>query len=180
MVADNGAQMDHGKNFPLRGGKVLTLSVLSVGFADFVCISDDDVSQTVQHTFWEGGVRVVCWISSPLIPAARRGTVYTGMAHSSDWYMTLVEGVAGGTVESSGGMSGSFLCLITPMCSYLYGGLYGRMYERAHVIRYFPPLAPRSTAIGRGRGRPTASTSGRRCSPAVLITIGAVAHGYFV
>ena len=58
MVADNGAQMDHGKNWPLRGGK---------------------------HTFWEGGVRVVCWISSPLIPAARRGTIYTGIAHSSDW-----------------------------------------------------------------------------------------------
>ena len=92
MVADNGAQMDHGKNWPLRGGK---------------------------HTFWEGGVRVVCWISSPLIPAARRGTIYTGIAHSSDWvrsaarfqlrpmnlktktpadvqYVTLVEGVAGG------------------------------------------------------------------------------------
>ena len=62
MVADNGAQMDHGKNFPLRGGK---------------------------HTFWEGGVRVVCWISSPLMPPAQRGTVWTGMAHSSDWYCEL-------------------------------------------------------------------------------------------
>ena len=36
-------------------------------------------------------------------------------------------------------MQVSFLCLITPLCSYLYGGLYGGLYERAHIIRYFPP-----------------------------------------
>ena len=29
----------------------------------------------------------------------------------------------------------SFLCLITPLCSFLYGGLYGGLYERAHIIR---------------------------------------------
>ena len=34
----------------------------------------------------------------------------------------------------------SFLCLITPLCSYLYGGLYGGLYERADIIRYFPFL----------------------------------------
>jgi hypothetical protein len=34
-----------------------------------------------------------------------------------------------------------FLGLITPLCSYLYGGLCGGLYERAHIIRYFPPLA---------------------------------------
>jgi hypothetical protein len=37
----------------------------------------------------------------------------------------------------------SFLCLIMPLCSYLYGGLYGGLYERAHIIRYFPPLGAR-------------------------------------
>jgi hypothetical protein len=36
---------------------------------------------------------------------------------------------------------GSFLCLITPLRSYLYGGLYGGLYERAHIIRYFPAPA---------------------------------------
>jgi hypothetical protein len=46
------------------------------------------------------------------------------------------------------GARGSFLCLITPLCSYLYGGLYGGLYERAHIIRYFP-IFPRQGARGR-------------------------------
>jgi hypothetical protein len=29
------------------------------------------------------------------------------------------------------------LCLIAPLCSYLYGGLDGGLHERAHIIRYF-------------------------------------------
>ena len=41
----------------------------------------------------------------------------------------------------------SFLCLITSLCSYLCGGLYGDLYERAHIIRYFlrssSPRCPR-------------------------------------
>ena len=81
LVSDNGAQLDHGYNHPLRGGK---------------------------HTFFEGGVRVACFISSPLIPEARRGTVWTGMAHSSDWYRTVFEGMAGGTLptDSNGTATG--------------------------------------------------------------------------
>jgi hypothetical protein len=35
------------------------------------------------------------------------------------------------------GFAWSFLCLITPLCSYLYGGLYRGLYEKAHIIRYF-------------------------------------------
>ena len=42
----------------------------------------------------------------------------------------------------------SFLCLITPLCSYLYGYLYGGLYERAHIIRYFPPPRVHLRALG--------------------------------
>jgi hypothetical protein len=46
---------------------------------------------------------------------------------------------------------GNFLCLITPLCSNLYGDLPPclprGLYERAHIIRYFPHR-PR---VGRGR-----------------------------
>jgi hypothetical protein len=31
-----------------------------------------------------------------------------------------------------------FLCLVTPLCSYLYGGLHGGLYESADITRYFP------------------------------------------
>jgi hypothetical protein len=37
----------------------------------------------------------------------------------------------------------SFLCLITRLWSYLYRGLYGGLYERAHIIMCFPPCARR-------------------------------------
>ena len=51
----------------------------------------------------------------------------------------------------------SFLCLITPLCSYLYGGLYGRLYERADIIRYFPFSRRRVGPTGRRRrARPAA------------------------
>jgi hypothetical protein len=43
---------------------------------------------------------------------------------------------------------GHFLCLITPPHVYLHGGLYGGLYERAHIIRCFPP---------RGAGRRAAA-----------------------
>jgi hypothetical protein len=43
-----------------------------------------------------------------------------------------------------------FLCLITPLCPYLYGGLYGGLYERAHIIRCFS----RRQWHGRGPARP--------------------------
>lgn len=70
-----GGPLDHTTNFPLRGGK---------------------------HTFWEGGVRVVSFVSGPAVPAARRGSEYHGMLHSSDWLPTLVAGVAGGSVPPGG------------------------------------------------------------------------------
>jgi hypothetical protein len=45
---------------------------------------------------------VVGFVSGPaftsLLSADRKGSTYIGMVHSSDWYKTLVEGIAGGTV----------------------------------------------------------------------------------
>ena len=68
LNSDNGGPLEHSSNAPLRGGK---------------------------HTLWEGGVRVVALISGPLVPPARRGATWPGMAHVSDWYRTLAVGVAG-------------------------------------------------------------------------------------
>lgn len=63
---DNGGPGSHACNWPLRGGK---------------------------FSFWEGGVRGVAFVSSPLIPKARHGTQFDGLAHVSDWYRTVVEGI---------------------------------------------------------------------------------------
>ena len=78
FVSDNGGPLDHSVNAPLRGGK---------------------------HTFWEGGVRVEAFVAGGALPAARRGLMWDGIAHVSDWYRTLVEGVAGVPIaaNSTGG-----------------------------------------------------------------------------
>ena len=46
---------------------------------------------------------MVAFISGGLIPPARQGTVFTGLAHSADWYSTMVAGVAGGTIPAQTG-----------------------------------------------------------------------------
>jgi arylsulfatase B/arylsulfatase I/J len=68
LTSDNGGPNNLGNaNFPLKGGK---------------------------HTLWDGGVRVVSFLSGTLIPSSLRGTRWGGLAHSSDWYRTIVEGIA--------------------------------------------------------------------------------------
>ena len=71
FVSDNGGPLDHSSNFPHRGGKA---------------------------SEWEGGVRVVAFVHSPLFPQKVRGSTWSGMAHSSDWWLTCVIGIAGGVI----------------------------------------------------------------------------------
>jgi len=66
--SDNGGPpYDGSTNAPLRGGK---------------------------HTIWEGGIRVRSFVTGSLIRKKLQGTQFTGLAHSSDWYRTIVAGIA--------------------------------------------------------------------------------------
>lgn len=73
---DNGGPGSHANNYPLRGGK---------------------------FTFWEGGVRGLAFVSSPLIPEGRRGQQLEGLMHLADIYATVVEGIAEGVIPEDTG-----------------------------------------------------------------------------
>eukprot|EP00729_Bicosta_minor_P017179 gene17179-33551_t len=60
--ADNGGAPGVGSNYPLRGCK---------------------------STFFEGGVRSVAFLHSPLLPPQSRGTKLDGLMHIADWYATF-------------------------------------------------------------------------------------------
>mmetsp|Transcript_3291 Transcript_3291/g.8099 ORF Transcript_3291/g.8099 Transcript_3291/m.8099 type:complete len:638 (+) Transcript_3291:166-2079(+) len=60
--SDNGGPHDHANNFPYRGSK---------------------------GSDWEGGTRVVAFVSGGIIPQPLRGTRRQGLMHVCDWYATL-------------------------------------------------------------------------------------------
>ena len=53
----------------------------------------------------EGGTRVAGFVSSPLLPAAVRGTVNHGNFHVTDWLPTIV-GLAGASVARNRALDG--------------------------------------------------------------------------
>ncbi|XP_072036039.1 arylsulfatase B-like [Amphiura filiformis] len=72
---DNGGEVSAGgNNWPLRGWK---------------------------HSLWEGGMHGIGFVTGGAFPDARRGTTYNGMMHVSDWFPTIVSGLAGGSLNGT-------------------------------------------------------------------------------
>lgn len=68
FVSDNGGPINIASaNAPLRGGK---------------------------HTMWDGGLKVVSFVSGPLVPPAVRGSRWEGLACHADWLPTIAAGIA--------------------------------------------------------------------------------------
>ena len=52
----------------------------------------------MKNSLWEGGMRAVGFVTSPLLDDGVKGSVYRGLLHVSDWFPTLVRGLNRGVV----------------------------------------------------------------------------------
>ncbi|XP_071954504.1 arylsulfatase J-like [Antedon mediterranea] len=49
----------------------------------------------LKFSLFEGGIRAVGFVHSPLLSVKVKGTINNGLIHVSDWFPTIVEGIAG-------------------------------------------------------------------------------------
>ncbi len=75
FYSDNGGEIyAGGNNWPLRGWK---------------------------HSLWEGGIHGVGFVTGPPVPDKMKGTSHHGLMHVSDWFPTIVGGVAGASLNGT-------------------------------------------------------------------------------